>query len=127
MIRLGLLTFIIFFISVEADDLKIITQSGETEGYIKNNVINWNDIPYAKPPIGDLRWKAPRKIEQNSNKILSKDNNFCLQRTSSLGGSLTQYFWYFTESLLVIVYEKNKTANMRGIRASKLMFTISQS
>ena len=87
MIRLGLLILITFFISVKADDLKIITPSGVTEGYIKNNVINWNDIPYAKPPIGDLRWKAPRKIEQNSNKILSKDNNFCIQRTSSLGGS----------------------------------------
>ena len=87
MIRLWLLTFITFFISVKADDLKIITSSGVTDGYIKNSVINWNDIPYAKPPIGDLRWKAPRKIEQNSNTILPKDNNFCLQRTSSLGGS----------------------------------------
>ena len=87
MIRLWLLTFITFFISVKADDLKIITSSGVTDGYIKNRVINWNDIPYAKPPIGDLRWKAPRKIEQNSNIILPKDNNFCLQRTSSLGGS----------------------------------------
>ena len=87
MIRLWLLAFITFFISVKADDLKIITSSGVTEGYIKNSVINWSDIPYAKPPIGDLRWKAPRKIEQNSNKILPKDNNFCLQRTSSLGGS----------------------------------------
>ena len=87
MIRLWLLTFITFFISVKADDLKIITSSGVTDGYIKNSVINWSDIPYAKPPIGDLRWKAPRKIEQNSNKILPKDNNFCLQRTSSLGGS----------------------------------------
>ena len=85
--RLWLLTFITFFISVKADDLKIITSSGVTDGYIKNSVINWNDIPYAKPPVGDLRWKAPRKIEQNSNAILPKDNNFCLQRTSSLGGS----------------------------------------
>ncbi len=87
MIRLWLLIFITFFISVKADDLKIITSSGVTDGYIKNSVINWNDIPYAKPPVGDLRWKAPRKIEQNSNIILPKDNNFCLQRTSSLGGS----------------------------------------
>jgi len=87
MIRLWLLTFITFFISVKADDLKIITSSGVTDGYIKNSVITWNDIPYAKPPVGDLRWKAPRKIEQNSNIILPKDNNFCLQRTSSLGGS----------------------------------------
>ena len=34
-----------------------------------------------------MRWKAPRKINQNSNLIQPKDNNFCIQRTSSLGGS----------------------------------------
>ena len=85
--KLFLPIFIIFFVSAYADDYKIVTSSGITQGFIKNNVVNWNDIPYAKPPIDDLRWKAPRKIEQNSNLIKPKNNNFCLQRTSNLGGS----------------------------------------
>ena len=34
-----------------------------------------------------MRWKAPRKIEKNSNLILPKEGNFCIQRTSILGGS----------------------------------------
>ena len=87
MTKLRLLILFVFFAPVEADDLKVISSSGITEGYIHKNVINWNDIPYAKPPINDLRWKAPRKIEQNYNLIHPKDNNFCIQRTSSLGGS----------------------------------------
>ena len=37
--------------------------SGITNGYKKNRVINWDDIPYAQPPIGDLRWKAPKNLE----------------------------------------------------------------
>ena len=78
---------IIFFISVSADDYKILTSSGITEGFINNRVVVWNDIPYAKPPLGDLRWKAPRKIEQNSNLIEPMEGNFCIQRTSILGGS----------------------------------------
>ncbi len=78
---------IIFFISASADDYKILTSSGITEGFINNRVVVWNDIPYAKPPLGDLRWKAPRKIEKNSNLILPKEGNFCIQRTSMLGGS----------------------------------------
>ena len=78
---------IIYFISVSADDYKILTSSGITEGFINNRVVVWNDIPYAKPPLGDLRWKAPRKIEKNSNLILPKEGNFCIQRTSMLGGS----------------------------------------
>ena len=85
--KLFLPIFIIFFVSAHAEDFKIATSSGITQGFIKNNVVNWNDIPYAKPPIDDLRWKAPRKIEQNSNLIKPKNNNFCLQRTSNLGGS----------------------------------------
>ncbi len=82
-----LLIFIVFSSLVSADDLKVATSSGITEGYIKNNVVSWNDIPYAKPPLEDLRWKAPRKIQQNLNLIKPKDNNFCLQRSSILGGS----------------------------------------
>ena len=85
--KLFLPIFIIFFVSAYADDFRIITSSGITQGFIKSNVVNWKDIPYAKPPIDDLRWKAPRKIEQNSNLIKPKNNNFCLQRTSNLGGS----------------------------------------
>ena len=87
MIKLRIIVLFTFLISVNADDLKVITSSGITEGFINKNVINWNDIPYAQPPINDLRWKAPRKIQQSSNLILPKNNNFCLQRTSSLGGS----------------------------------------
>ena len=85
--RLLSLFSIIFFISASADDYKILTSSGITEGLINNRVVVWNDIPYAKPPLGDLRWKAPRKIEKNSNLILPKEGNFCIQRTSILGGS----------------------------------------
>ncbi len=81
------LVFILFLITVNADDFEINTSSGITKGYIKKGVITWNDIPYAKPPIDDLRWKAPRRIDNNSNFILPKDGNFCLQRTSILGGS----------------------------------------
>ncbi len=87
MLKLRIIILFTFLISVHADDLKVITSSGVTEGYINKNVINWNDIPYAQPPINNLRWKAPRKIQQSSNLILPKNNNFCLQRTSSMGGS----------------------------------------
>ena len=84
---LRLIILLIFFNSLSSDELKIITSSGIAEGYLKNKIIKWDDIPYAEPPINELRWKAPRKISQKSNLIEPKDNNFCIQRTSSLGGS----------------------------------------
>ena len=72
---------------VSANDLLIKTSSGVTQGIKKNRVLVWEDIPYAKPPIGDLRWKAPKKIIDNSNIIKPKTDNFCIQRTSNFGGS----------------------------------------
>ena len=46
-------------------ELKVITNSGIVNGYKKNNAIYWDDIPYAKPPINELRWRAPRPIDQS--------------------------------------------------------------
>ena len=76
----------IFFSYAALTDLVIETSSGIVDGYKKGRVAFWDDIPYAKPPIGDLRWKAPRKIINSKNKIISKEDNFCVQRPSSLGG-----------------------------------------
>ena len=57
----------------------IKTSSGITEGYLKNSVINWDDIPYAEPPIGDLRWKAPRALK-SSQYIKQKEENLLCSR-----------------------------------------------
>ena len=67
-------------------DYRIESSSGVVEGYKKGRVLYWDDIPYAKPPINELRWKAPRKIIDSTSLILPKEQNFCVQRPSSLGG-----------------------------------------
>ncbi len=85
--RTYFLIFLLFVTTTNADNYDVKTSSGISSGSINNGVMYWEDIPYAQPPVKDLRWKAPRKIKQNSNYIETKDNNFCIQRTSSLGGS----------------------------------------
>ena len=42
---------------------------------IKNKILNWNHIPYAAPPINDLRWRAPRPINTQNALIKDKENN----------------------------------------------------
>jgi para-nitrobenzyl esterase len=83
--------FLIFFFIISntlfAKDLDVQTSSGLSLGFIQNGVINWDDIPYAQPPIGELRWMAPRKIIKNNTLIYPQDNNFCIQKPSGMGGS----------------------------------------
>ena len=45
--------------------IQISTPVGIVEGIAENkNVIAFKGIPFAKPPIGELRWKAPVPIEK---------------------------------------------------------------
>jgi para-nitrobenzyl esterase len=38
----------------------IATQNGKIEGYQEQNLLIFKGIPFAAPPIGSLRWKAPQ-------------------------------------------------------------------
>ncbi len=69
------------------DNLEIYTSSGSAVGSITNKVISWDDIPYAEPPVGELRWKAPRDFKNERNVIRPKNDNFCVQEPSTLGGA----------------------------------------
>ena len=69
-----------------ANDLNISTTSGISSGFQINGVNNWDDIPYAQPPVGDLRWKAPQEIFSNK-LIVPRVDNFCVQKPSGMGGS----------------------------------------
>ncbi|HEH8151657.1 TPA: carboxylesterase family protein [Staphylococcus aureus] len=35
-------------------------ESGLIQGYYQNNTYHFLGIPYAEPPVSNLRWKAPR-------------------------------------------------------------------
>ncbi len=65
----------------------VATSSGLVEAHFHRGIYIWEDIPYAMPPVGDLRWRAPRKLKLSSESIQPKNKNFCIQRTSSFGGS----------------------------------------
>ena len=71
----------------DQSDLLVSTSSGITSGIKNSGVISWNNIPYAKPPVKDLRWKAPRNIKSD---LLIQDNKkitYCVQEPSNLGGA----------------------------------------
>ena len=109
--NLYILTFLLLFspvsIANEIDNF-VHTSSGQVQGYIKNKVINYDDIPYAQPPIGNLRWKAPRELLNANEIIKGQDNNFCIQEPSSMGGAPGEGFITGTEDCLYLDIKKPK-------------------
>ena len=101
--KLLFIFFINFFIalSIFAASETIVTSSGDVNGKNKSKVIIYEDIPYAKPPLGLLRWKAPREITVPL-KIMPKEDNFCVQRPSNLGGVDGKEFFVGSEDCLYL-------------------------
>ncbi len=61
------------------------TSSGKVVTQRKEGVLYWEDIPFALPPVRDLRWKAPVKFVSEDFNISPKENNFCHQE---IGGQI---------------------------------------
>ena len=52
------------------EEKKLISSiSDKYVGIQQNNSYQWLGIPYAEPPQGSLRWKAPRKLESQKKQI----------------------------------------------------------
>ncbi|HJT73704.1 MAG TPA: carboxylesterase family protein, partial [Chitinophaga sp.] len=64
LILLGQLTWTAA-LSQSADPLVVKTVNGSLKGTLSptTGVKSFKGIPYAKPPVGDLRWKAPQPVE----------------------------------------------------------------
>jgi para-nitrobenzyl esterase len=42
----------------------IKTKSGSVQGFVANNVNVFRGLPFAAPPVGEYRWRAPQEVEK---------------------------------------------------------------
>ncbi len=67
----------------EDDPLKAKCHNGIMVGQEENGVISFLGVPYATPPVGDLRWKAPVAAAESDEEIICDD----------FGYTALQYEW----------------------------------
>lgn len=62
----------------------IETAYGKITGVDMGDYVEYRGIPYAKPPVGNLRWRAPKKPENFDGVYRAADfRNKCIQREGS--------------------------------------------
>lgn len=63
-----------------AADPKVSTDKGDVRGFVEDGVAHFYGIPYAKPPVGGLRWRPPVAAEPWSKTLdATKFGPQCLQ------------------------------------------------
>src|SRR6185369_8008453 len=41
---------------------RVTIDTGELQGVVADGVVSFKGIPFAQPPVADLRWKAPQPV-----------------------------------------------------------------
>lgn len=59
-----LMTFIFSACSSKINPLQVNVEQGVIEGVMDNDLRVFKGVPFAAPPVGDLRWKAPQPAEK---------------------------------------------------------------
>src|SRR4051794_9952986 len=58
----------------------VATQAGRVSGSVEGGIASWKGIPFAAPPVGALRWRAPQPaVKWSGIKQTTAYRNDCMQ------------------------------------------------
>lgn len=55
--------------SAKGEPVEVMTGNGNMIGTVENDVASFKGVPFAKPPVGDLRWKKPEAPEPSTEDV----------------------------------------------------------
>ncbi|RIV80100.1 carboxylesterase [Aurantiacibacter xanthus] len=65
---------------VLAQTTQVTIASGTISGSSEDGVLSWKGVPFAQPPVGDLRWRAPQPVQPWSGvRETTQYSNDCMQ------------------------------------------------
>ncbi|XP_031630659.1 juvenile hormone esterase-like [Contarinia nasturtii] len=80
MLKLIFVIIYSFIVTVNCDNLRVNTASGPIVGVLQRTFVNqvpyisYKGIPYAQPPVGNLRFRAPRAVTPWKKPLVTTDN-----------------------------------------------------
>ena len=101
MIRFLYILILFYSFSSNATENSILTSSGKISAQNQNGVLFYEDIPYAQPPVGSLRWKAPREIKTTETEIQPKKDNFVYKGHQILGVLIVMRFLWVQKTVFI--------------------------
>ena len=73
--------------------VQVATAEGEVRGIAADGLVEYMGIPYAAPPTGDLRWRAPQPpLQRDSVLVADEYGNRCIQRPATEGFAMEDAF-----------------------------------
>ncbi|MFT4768981.1 MAG: para-nitrobenzyl esterase [Glaciecola sp.] len=95
LLTLGFLSAVLIACSAppaqELEETLVSTESGRVVGFASEHpVVRWLDVPYAQPPIADLRWRAPQRLAASEEKLIPAETPIlCPQEAGETSGIVT--------------------------------------
>ncbi|MFT4654095.1 MAG: para-nitrobenzyl esterase [Patiriisocius sp.] len=81
----------LFLCSLNSFAQSVEVKAGQINGFEKYGIKHFLGVPYAKPPLGNLRWQAPKKIIKYNTPInASVYGDKCMQATATPDDAMSE-------------------------------------